>query len=751
MIVSQQEIDVSQLERDPSVYEAEEAGEETWGIRENITQYRQILVPLSLLLQDMYRDRAYPLSSEMWQTTHRVLCSMLRAFPDLGIRGSLPIYAVLRLLGIERHGTMSTGIDVHLASDLRHTQQLLVSQQIAGLVHASDIDLVAMETDTQTFGVDSEDGIVPDLLNSIEQSLAVSNVFHVIRLLLMGEVGALRKPSSTGIVTRHSLVSFQEKSSGKGRADLTSKRKPVVISPQTGWIGCIPYLDLEFQVGRHTVLTIGITPQKHDEVQDTRLNPVFSLSWDVGVGSLSQPDDPNGFGDLGLDAGDLVRNTSGDPGQERLSHHDGVFVPAVGVQPEEDVWIGFESAVLSPLTKPMEVGAGFEQLPIDQQVITMFRAVQRGCMGQEMLRFSEEGRSALTQYQGQAPALSRDAVDRFRNVSVGDFNDVLQSLSEEKAHGLIGYIRQYFLSGLFYHARFVEYASQVGLFRFFPELRHVSFEQWQQVIECLPVFEAYAKAQHRSTHWWETRSGVKSPHTIGAPSLFDDTYLRIHRGKLFQNPYLQFVQALIEAGVISINVVEEDVTLDEQPELHLPHILSQDGRYLSYLDVLLRMGKRVKTVSNVGEDAEAIVAQLRDKQGPYLSVLHHNTSLMPSAQQARLAQRQRVIDKYELNQPVEELHERLGRANSKLSTTERVRLVSNVLIFLSLIFGIYNIGIDDVSFLLGLFSVHGNALLSLLLGALSSATKREMEMVQDRIDELTGEQRDLVYSDTLQG
>ena len=465
-------------------------------------------MPLSNILEDLYRPGFPPSAERMHPIALGILEAVHKSGGSVSVRGSTLPYAANKLEGIERRGTLSMAVQTVLSPAIEKYPHLKSLQALARLQNHSDFDLMI-------------DGIDIDHFDKLNEQ---------IRNAIDGEFRDPFTPVGESFVSRKRLESLDEKG-------------PVRITHEDGLIGEIPYGEVHATTKEGQHLFTGFwTPRiLPDGIYDIRRDPKYALSWDARVtGHLVSdlPADVAPVARVAIEKKTLMKK----PHEKRLIHESGVF-PLADFVRGRDLWLHIPNEDMDVLGKPIEVGRQFRELPIVEKFKLAVRAAQKGALAEENLRLTEDGRLNRAAQFGVGAALSYDAKAAFHQISVDEFGDAMKSLSAGEFEELRKELMESMMMGFFYPARFIEYGLAADIFKFFPLLRNITYDEWLEVSRTLPGHEEYLRTQYISTHFWEAD---ETEILIASDKDVEVQKARYYNS--FQNPYHLLVKAIAKVA-----------------------------------------------------------------------------------------------------------------------------------------------------------------------------------------------------------
>lgn len=460
--------------------------------------------PLSGVLDDLYRPGIQPTSQEVYP----IVRSLIESFDglDVGVRGSTAIYKLLNVSNIERRGTISAALQTKLKPAAETVSDSPSAQALIDLQNASDFDFFLPGVDAESF-----DTVTARVEDRIMDHAARKSAFQK------------NKDEVMAGQTKWSITT-------------NNKKEDVVLNLDNGVVSSgIPYSEINVATsGGKKLATVFWTPGEIDSenIQDTRRDPRFSLSWDVASCGALKKDLP---AELKEDAEwvDSARRLVGNPGYNRMTNAAGVFAPSPFLKKESDVWFHIPKENVDALCRPIEIGSGFFELPALEQFTLALRAAQKGALAEENIYLSND----RINDNSKTPAISPEASAIFRAIDPEVFREQYSLLSIDDKKEFDKEIMQYMMMGLFYPQKFITYCSELGIFRFFPQLQDIHLQEWESVMGKLPDHRLYTKRQYIGTHYDEV-SGLSS---------VDGFIQQVRKYNSVANPYHQLFRAMWEA------------------------------------------------------------------------------------------------------------------------------------------------------------------------------------------------------------
>lgn len=552
---------------------------------ESLSQLKNGLVfPLSHLLTDHARTREVPTAFNI----HRITHAIFKIIPDqfrIKIRGSTPIFELLRSMGIERRGTISNGLDrLSFEVDALSSEHPIKSVFRSLIEHASDIDCFFPDADSATFS-----DIVGTIRQGIQKSLGMSPYMR--QVFIVDDGAVLTKPEYW----------LQSPIPGSYRSD----KRPVQISIKPGTVNGIhnctatlatvspaTLVTSKSHVNPFPVMSVSWAQGKWDEhdgegkkIMEQRRDPRYALSWDRCYGEVVRRL-PMAIRDAVIDAIVQSKVVTQQPFR-RLFHNNGVFPPddfAINDwRNNGDTWFHFPRASLELICKPLEVGEKYNDLPIPRRFVLALRACQKTAMGEELLQLTPEGKQALSSGRA-APAISPKALYAFNNSSTQEvFNQALVTMNSVQRRAYSNEVVQYMLTGFFYPHKFIEYCQAAGIFKHFPNLANLTQDDWKIVLSDFPDYQSYLEQQHQATHTWDDTKH----HFGGIGVVNSDNLVTVREGKRarrkFINPYLHLVRSLQRNNLIPTHVRQDNYLLTLQEMFALPNdVKTQKTRKITY-------------------------------------------------------------------------------------------------------------------------------------------------------------------------
>ena len=434
--------------------------------------------PLSGVLGDTYRDDGTEFSSKgIFPVMHAAFSSLLdtaeRNDVKIKLRGSTWAYKLLNASGTERRGTVSQAVLGAMSPAIERFGYTKSAQALGSLANSSDWDLVLP---------DVAPSVLPKLNQQLQDELRAT--------IGASNVALFRKSQDSCYPTkkiRYRNKWFRQNSGGM----LCVEHDGTVAD------GKIPYGEVDLKTKNGRMLTnIFWTPgnlEGTEDLVDTRLDPEFSLSWDwAAVGDVSH-EVTGSVGMISRVAGDMALFLGTSPQRRHISEL-GIF-PSAEYAEGKDIWFHLPKENMEVLTRPIEVGARFSEVPVLEQFKLAVRACQKGALNEENV--------AVTVDEA-APALSVSAREAFRNIDVNHFRQEYHSLPDKDKIAFDEDVMRDVMLGLFYPGKFLSYFLASGLNRFFPQLNNISEDEFSGIIGKMPDHDIYSKRQYAATHYTET-------------------------------------------------------------------------------------------------------------------------------------------------------------------------------------------------------------------------------------------------------
>lgn len=292
-------------------------------------------------------------------------------------------------------------------------------------------------------------------------------------------------------------------------------------------------------------------------IENHRLDPDYGLSWDTHASGALSP-----LHNMTENSCAIVSQTYGrfasqkkrikeylSPAKARNVVLDGVGMPRAYAKPEDEHYFGIQKDSLQILCQPIRVGEKFKHIrKSTDKFLLALRAAQKGSMYEDLLQLTVEGRLALASTQ-RAKAIDPSAIQVFQDISLEDFKTELQAMDPKTRQTYIEKATKIMMTGLFYPQKFLEYAKEVGIFRFFPNLHHLLIDEvydkvLRQLNTELQPWDKYLENLHAATFFDEDHD----------PLLFLDAGAQqlesLQRRADFVNPYQAVFYALTKEGVV---------------------------------------------------------------------------------------------------------------------------------------------------------------------------------------------------------
>lgn len=554
-------------------------------------------IPLSSTFEDLR-----PGSEVENSQVHEVTSSLLGSFGDtrIALRGSTWMFQLLHQSGgAEKRGTISTAIRMGFRGGLKKFSHTKSAQALGELENASDIDLVLSEVKGEDFNAVSSN--VLDRMRDVIKAKAYdeSHNFEYENGVVGGNIP-------------YDQVTICRKDGGK-------------------------------------FLTVFWTPGKinRDTTFDTRLDQSYALSWDwasVGEVSLGLPEEIKNVLPLSKEK----RDSGEMPDQKRMAHHQGVYPHADFVNGEDEVWFHLPSANVKVLGEPIKLGEKFQELPVVEQFRLALRCVQKATLAEENITLTENGLLArAARYPRSGGIDAWETIPKLRNIDIDAFRDSYQQMSEAERMQLQNEVMKEMMMMFFYPARAIDYGTDTGIFRFFPQLKDITYQEWGEVADLLPAHEIYVRKQYMATHSDEPTSFELKQRRVLRSSLggfisvkdWDRQQEEIQRrrnAKTLQDPYQQLFDTLAVVAPEKIPDVDNpyemlDVlfNLDEVPfeqkgirnsviekiddiKKHNsvdPEVIERVRRDLIQKDAILRRKSLIANATAIAVEAAGLTAQ----------------------------------------------------------------------------------------------------------------------------------------------
>lgn len=528
---------------------------------ENINDFPDGLwVPLSHTLTDLARDSLPPFADEIYKISFSILdqISKDKRF-KLMSRGSTLPYAFLNTLGQERRGALTNGVFFQMYMDMNKIRGSRIWRVLTDIPMGSDNDFFVQGTNKDNF---------QDFKSHVVEILGKN-------LFARPFWQKLKKGHDDFWLLKPQFWSKYSANPIRHIKSLLPGRQAALIHIIKSSVNGIEYIELPMVsfplkelltkgLDKNTVQLLGknffaigdwSTINPKDSPLEDRRDAKYSLSWDaLTFGELVRLSD---IPDSELRKRVENRVAEGkkhklgtkNPAGKRLLQISGTFTPESFADANE-LYFHFPKQSLEVLTKPIEVGNGFKELSPSRQFLLALRAAQKGAMYEDLLQYSNEGRETLKSNR-KAKAISNDALDIFQSISLSDFRNEFNQMSEKERNSFNEYVMKYMLTGLYYPQRFLNYLSEIGILKFFPGLSHLNSKNIEDIINKLPNWEQYTGNLHKSSHHHEVHSEKIG---IGYGVLDNDSLARELereiRWKQWQNPYKLFIDTLEQLNLI---------------------------------------------------------------------------------------------------------------------------------------------------------------------------------------------------------
>lgn len=231
---------------------------------------------------------------------------------------------------------------------------------------------------------------------------------------------------------------------------------------------------------------------------------------------------------------------------------DGVGIPRKFAQYDREMYYHYSKEELQVLTTPIQVGKEFGSIEKEtDKFLLALRAAQKGAMYEDLLSLSSVGRAALSSGR-LAPAIDPSAIQVFEDISVSKFKQELHDMDSPKRKTFEEQVLKSMMTGFFYPQKFIEYARMIGIFRFFPHLQKLAYNDtiFMNVLDGIDLdlkpWNDFINDLHDST--FEKDSRLIDGKLFGdKDAKYFDECVKMHD---FPNPYLAVLKRFATEGVI---------------------------------------------------------------------------------------------------------------------------------------------------------------------------------------------------------
>lgn len=558
------------------------------------------IFPLSVAIGQNGSMRLPPYPEDIYKIIHDIFdCLPQWINTKINNRGSTLPYVLLMTQSDERRGPINYVIFNNMRDDLQRVRGSRIWNVLTQLPFGSDTDLFIEGTDRSNFEEYKRQTMV-----NIRRNMAHSRNQKIVEKRSTHQTG-----TTQSLLTRieYWLTSINGLRHPK---PFESKRQAVAIDVKQADIFGIPFMDM---IVRHTPLSIDalvhILKRDFDFTDDQifqrignvyfaigdwretnpadspledRRDPHYSLSWDAstfGTVSKFEAIDPD------LRARILKRTHTAHEmnqdeknlGKQRTTFVEGVAPPRYfGQKLVDEYYFQFPKESLQALCTPITVGQGLYDLSATRQFLLALRAAQKGAMYEDLLQLTPEGKEALKSDR-RAKAISPEALEMFNRISIEEFQKEIAGMTPEERRGFSEYIMKYMLTGLFYPQKFLGYALETGIFKFFPNMSGINENNIDGIINQMSPWEEYIRKMHEVVFFDD--NSPKGKNWI--VNFLEECQNRVG----FENPYISFVKALFGEQVIPLHV---DTTYNYLPTLDALLELDQeqiDRQVAKYRDV----------------------------------------------------------------------------------------------------------------------------------------------------------------------
>jgi hypothetical protein len=477
-----------------------------------------LMIPLRDVFVDMLRTDNYPSAERITRSITRIFdCLPVDIISKIRIRGSTPIYAELKKKNkIHRRGTISFSLMSHLDNEIREIQDLNIAQAISQMNFAPNIDIYFEGLGEKEF---------------IEKMTIFRN--NLKKLSLSSKFPG-KNNNDLLLNPNNWLIGLNSPLEEKREVSIRKTRIKIKKGKTKGLVDNL-FLDLA-SVGKHERDIVPLTHmyfaadyrKYSDKTFETRRDPKKAISWDLTAGTIQKI------------------------GKEYI--------------------ICYSKEDMDRLHRPITIGENFKDLPADQRFLLLLRIAQKASMGESLLNQSDEGRNALIEREGMAPAITQETIDRLKvEITPGMLKVKLDSMLPSERKEFESYVQQYMLTGLFYPHKFNEYCRELGIYHYFPQM-NLSDKQSKvvgQYLEQIVPIEEYERILYESTHpydvWHNNQSWkIGQFDVMKAPTYDPEFYEALNK---FINPYALFMLAVQVAGFPIQNI-------SNQPFKRLDKLLS---------------------------------------------------------------------------------------------------------------------------------------------------------------------------------
>ncbi|KKQ01680.1 MAG: hypothetical protein US11_C0005G0036 [Candidatus Roizmanbacteria bacterium GW2011_GWA2_36_23] len=558
------------------------------------------IFPLSVAIGQNGSMRLPPYPQDIYRITQALFdCLPRRDGITINNRGSTLPYTLL-MPQAERRGPINYAVFNNMRDDLEDVRGSRIWNVLTNIPFGSDTDLFIEGTDRKNFEAYKKE-TVAKVNEKVTEQRGKKKFFN-------------RNPHNTN--TTESVLAkigyWLDSINGlRHENPFNTNRQAVVVDIKQAEIYGIPFMDL---IIKHTPVTLEIIKDilrgKFDFTDDNIFQRIGNVYFAIGDWTTEDPKnspledrrdrkyslpwDACTFGtvmkweDIDQELKERIIQRTQKANQRAESEvHKGkkrtVFVEGVaaprnyGQQIEDEFYFQFPKESLETLCRPLTVEEGIFDLSATRQFMLALRAAQKGAMYEELMNLTPEGKEAL-QSNRRAKAINPEALEIFNKISVEQFRSEIATMTADEKRQLNEYAMKYMLTGIFYPQRFLGYALETGVLRFFQNLSYINADNIDNIINRLTPWDDYVRSMHKAVYF-DDASRMEKDWTA--------MYLEeCQRRSGFENPYLSVVKAIFEEGLIPAHV---DTTTN----------------YLPILDQLLEL------------DPEAIEQQIGKMQAVY--------------------------------------------------------------------------------------------------------------------------------------